>query len=570
MNNLIERLKVNKYSMFKHGTVAVICMFITWIFFGVKNIMIAFPIALTSSLLSRYNINVKPVQKYFKIVTLDIILVLLAYISSLNLVLGFIINLITIFFIMYLVISPYDLSFYKPFLMLYVFTQYASISFYELPSRILTIIFGMLIIFIGNSINRINEKSILGSSIVKSIKLLYEQFDNIIVYRYDPNIELKITNMMRDLAYRVYITRYRKYLTTNIGRYQFKIFLSLEHFNISVKNIYELYKNDNLNAEAIGQFQLVMEYILLYSQGALTLNDILRYLNNLREDHLDDKDSIVYDTIENLLVLVENILAIEKIGKKEVHKVFTEWEKGDFDSLKTIFEEYLNVNSIRFRFSVRMSITLAIIIFIAEYLGFYKVIWAIITVMSIMQPYYEDTIKRTKDRIVGNTVAIIFTGVLINLINNKYVTILVLILSLFLLYGYKDYSKISLFAATASICVSSLSENINKLIFYRVSYIVVGVVAILLVNKYIFPYKLNEGIIHLEEKIIKLNNILEDINYNTNIYEVRDLILHITLLCQKLYIRNEKYKDNSVSSFIERYTSNSINKGYEILYDMGS
>lgn len=570
MNNLIERLKVNKYSMFKHGTVAVICMFITWIFFGVKNIMIAFPIALTSSLLSRYNINVKPVQKYFKIVTLDIILVLLAYISSLNLVLGFIINLITIFFIMYLVISPYDLSFYKPFLMLYVFTQYASISFYELPSRILTIIFGMLIIFIGNSINRINEKSILGSSIVKSIKLLYEQFDNIIVYRYDPNIELKITNMMRDLAYRVYITRYRKYLTTNIGRYQFKIFLSLEHFNISVKNIYELYKNDNLNAEAIGQFQLVMEYILLYSQGALTLNDILRYLNNLREDHLDDKDSIVYDTIENLLVLVENILAIEKIGKKEVHKVFTEWEKGDFDSLKTIFEEYLNVNSIRFRFSVRMSITLAIIIFIAEYLGFYKVIWAIITVMSIMQPYYEDTIKRTKDRIVGNTVAIIFTGVLINLINNKYVTILVLILSLFLLYGYKDYSKISLFAATASICVSSLSENINKLIFYRVSYIVVGVVAILLVNKYIFPYKLNEGIIHLEEKIIELNNILEDINYNTNIYEVRDLILHITLLCQKLYIRNEKYKDNSVSSFIERYTSNSINKGYEILYDMGS
>lgn len=570
MNNLLERLKVNKYSMFKHGTVAVICMFTTWIFFGVKNIMIAFPIALTSSLLSRYNINVKPVQKYFKIVTLDIILVLLAYISSLNLVLGFIINLITIFFIMYLVISPYDLSFYKPFLMLYIFTQYASISFYELPSRILTIIFGMLIIFIGNSINRINEKSILGSSIVKSIKLLYEQFDNIIVYRYDPNIELKITNMMRDLAYRVYITRYRKYLTTNIGRYQFKIFLSLEHFNISVKNIYELYKNDNLNAEVIGQFQLVMEYILLYSQGALTLNDILRYLNNLREDHLEDKDSIVYDTIENLLVLGENILAIEKIGKKEVHKVFTEWEKGDFDSLKTTFKEYLNVNSIRFRFSVRMSITLAIIIFIAEYLGFYKVIWAIITVMSIMQPYYEDTIKRTKDRIVGNTIAIIFTGVLINLINNKYVTILVLILSLFLLYGYKDYSKISLFAATASICVSSLSENINKLIFYRVSYIVVGVVAILLVNKYIFPYKLNEGIIHLEEKIIKLNNILEDINYNTNIYEVRDLILHITLLCQKLYIRNEKYKDNSVSSFIERYTSNSINKGYEILYDMGS
>ena len=41
--------------MLKNGTVAVITMFGVWILFGVKNIMIAFPIALTSTVLGRQN-----------------------------------------------------------------------------------------------------------------------------------------------------------------------------------------------------------------------------------------------------------------------------------------------------------------------------------------------------------------------------------------------------------------------------------------------------------------------------------------------------------------------------------
>ena len=41
-----------------------------------------------------------------------------------------------------------------------------------------------------------------------------------------------------------------------------------------------------------------------------------------------------------------------------------------------------------------MSITLTIALLVGEFLGFYKIIWAIITIMSIMQPYYEDTITK--------------------------------------------------------------------------------------------------------------------------------------------------------------------------------
>ena len=62
--------------------------------------------------------------------------------------------------------------------------------------------------------------------------------------------------------------------------------------------------------------------------------------------------------------------------------------------------------------------------------------------MSVIQPYYEQTLLQVKDRIVGNSIAIIFTGIIINLINNKFVTIAILVVSLYLLYGYKEYNKI--------------------------------------------------------------------------------------------------------------------------------
>ena len=65
-----------------------------------------------------------------------------------------------------------------------------------------------------------------------------------------------------------------------------------------------------------------------------------------------------------------------------------------------------------------MSITLTIALLVGEFLGFYKIIWAIITIMSIMQPYYEDTITKARDRIKGNILAILITGIIINIVDN--------------------------------------------------------------------------------------------------------------------------------------------------------
>ena len=190
--------------------------------------------------------------------------------------------------------------------------------------------------------------------------------------------------------------------------------------------------------------------------------------------------------------------------------------------------------------------------------------------MSIMQPYYEDTVSKARDRVKGNVIAIIFTGIIINVIDSRVFTISILIMALYLLYAFKEYSRISLFAAIASICVASLSENINKLLFYRVGYVIVGVMIVLLVNKYLFTYKLEDGIKQLVDKIDRYTEYLQDncdkfIQGNGTEHEIRDLVIHITLLSQKLYLRNTRINDDKIDGYIKENNKYVIETAYNTL-----
>ena len=558
MNILIKKYKLNPDSMIKNGTVAVITMFIIGAAFGVENIMIAFPIALTSTVLGRQNFYVKPISKVLNIMAIDIIIVLAAYIASVNAWFGIVINLIAIFLIIYLVTSPYEPTFFKPFIMLYVFTQYATITLNQLPMRIIAVIFGILIVALLSVIKKGDEKQALENIINSALELLNKQVNNIINNKFDNSLVEKCTKSMMDLSYRIYVTRHKKYLTTNLGIIQFNIFLYIEELNLYLKIINEKYEEGKITKAALEDISDVI--------GGLAEGYKKERVEKIIEENPSCRCEL--EKMVNLISNVsKNIEQLSNIDIKTQNKVYKEWQRGNIDMPVVLFKENFNRESIRFKFATRMSITLTAALLIGELLGMYKIIWAIITIMSIMQPYYEDTVLKAKDRVVGNMAAVVFSGIFINIVNNKVITIVVLIIALYLLYGFKEYYKISFFAAIASICIASLTESINVLLAYRIMYVIAGVVAVLLANKYLFPYKLSIGIKQLKDKISRydillINKIEDSIDNKVNECDIRDYILHITLLTQKLYLRNLQYNDLEIQAFIEHNNAFVIDLGY--------
>ncbi|NFH68972.1 FUSC family protein [Clostridium botulinum] len=564
IDKIINKYHINVYSMLKHGTVAVITMFGVGLLFGIKNIMLAFPIALTSTVLSRQNLQVKTTSKILKLIVVDLAIVLAAFISSQNSYLGIIINFISIFLIMYNIISPYDMAFYKPFIMLYIFTQYARVSLEELPLRILAVIFGVLVIECSNIITKVNEKSKLGNSITSSLLLIKTQLNNIIDGKFEEDIVKKCSKIMRELVYKVYITRHKKYLTTNLGRIQFNIYINMEYLNLYLRNIYFEYNNNDIQKNEVEDTINVIDDILDYSNYSITVEELENKIN-LFKDMYNNKSKTLTEICNIMNSLKISIKELKELGNKEINKIYSEWEKENIENFKESFHK-----GMRFNFAMRMAITLTIVLFIGEILGYYKIIWAIITIMSVIQPYYEYTLNKTKERIIGNVIGILFTGIFINLVNIKWITILILIASLYLLYGFKEYYKISLFASIASICIASLTENINVLLIYRVIYVIIGVAIVIIVNKKVFPYKLKDGIDELIIKIDKLNTML--INYSIAILngtenpnKVRNIIIHSTLLCEKLEIRNTNFNDNNINRIANLNNEFVVQVGYRVL-----
>ena len=569
LNYLVEKYNLNVTSMIRNGTVAVITMLGVGILFGSENVMLAFPIALTSTVIGRQNFYVKPLNRIVRILALDLFIVLIAFISALNIWTGIVIDFVAIFLLVYIVTSPYDATFYKPFIMLYVFTQYSNVSIYELPNRLLAVIFGALVIIAGTYIKRSNGKEIMGNSVNSAFFNIQKQMENIIDDKYDKKLTENCSKIMMDLVYKVYITRHKKYLTTNLGTIQFKLYLNIEYLNIYLKNIYEQYEEKKISKEQMLDFLSLVELIIKYSKKKCKLEDVT-YKSKFISEKYKKSSYVVNEILLIVTSIVEQLKEAKELDSREADRIYKEWERTYLDKPKVVFKEYFVPSSIRFKFAMRMAITLTFSIFIAELLGYYKIIWAIITIMSIMQPYYEDTISKTRERIKGNIIAILFTGIVIHLFHTQWITILILVISLYLLYGFKEYYKISLFAAMASICISSLSVSLNKLLIYRIFYVIIGVIVVLLANKFIFPYRLKDGIMQLVNKILRYDEYLIDtsreyLNKSKGDNYIRDLIIHTTLLTQKLYLRNLQYSDDSISEFIDKNNEFVVKIGYKVL-----
>lgn len=554
MKNYIKKINLNIYSMIKHGSVAVATLFIVGTFFGTKNVMLAFPIALTSTVMGRQNLEVKTLNKALRLCFLDLLIVLTAFISSQNLYIGIFINFSAIFLIVYTIVSPYDLSFYKPFLMLYIFTQYAAVPFSELPFRLLSIVVGVFIIVIASVIAKSNEKSKLGNTLRNSFQLILMQGENKLQNNYDISLQNKISKLMRELAYRIYITRHKHYFTTNLGKIQFELLLSIEHLNLSLNYM----DNNELNFS-----MKVFKNLINFDKGEDTLGKVKELIKEFENENGST------EVLINIKLIYKSVEDIMRIGPKEINKIYKEWDRSDIDLIKNVFKEYFKKDSIRFKFAMRMAIIMTITMFVGELKGYYKVIWAIITIMTIMQPYYEDTIVKAKDRILGNISAIAFTGIILNIVNEKWFTISILVIALFLLYGFKEFYKISLFSGIASMCIASLTQNIYILIYYRLLYLIIGVVLAIIINKYVFPYRLKDGTKDLVSKILRLNGKLVNstesyINLAKDKNDLRDIIIHSVLLTEKLYLRNLQYKDEALDKFITFNSWFINNVGYEL------
>ncbi|MGL4774708.1 MAG: FUSC family protein [Clostridium sp.] len=515
-------LGINKKSMLRHGGIGVFVMVTIIFIWGFKYSIIAFPMAMTSLALSKQNITIKPISKALHFMLIYSLIVTFSFIASRNPYIGIPINFVCLFSIGYFLTVRFNPVFYKPFLMLYVFTSFGEPSLPSLITKIIIVNYGVIVVvLIERLIYKENNKNLLINNIISSLsnvqKLIYESDKT-------KKRELLLSNLnkIRGMWYTLYITRYKKSLTTKLGKIQFDVLLNIQKLNF--------YCFDNDFSEWESSFMI----------SDLKMIEDFNYTFSSPIAHICEE-------IQN------DIFLIKSLTNKESKKLSSDFKKSELDTFSYLIKNDFKVGSIRMNFGLRLAIVLTISLFLGNVLSYYKIVWVSITIMSIIYPYYEDTLSRIGQRVKGNIIGIILISIVLSFNQSETITFLIMIASVMLIYGFKDYEKLSLFATISSLASASFITPVNELAILRILYVIIGAVIVYLANRFLFPYKLEHGVSHLVRNILRLNSLLasELLNFsNRNINLIGDTVILTNLYLEKLYLRNLQLNLKEIEDFI--------------------
>lgn len=568
MDALWVRSKIDVPDMLIKGTVTFIMSFLVGSLFGKSNMMIAFVISLGANTFETQNLRVETVRKILKLVLIDTLIVCLACIASQNRWWGIPINIISLFSLIYYMVSPYEQMAYKTFVLLYVFAQYARIQPDELIRRILLVIFVLLVVLATTFIKQHRNKALLEPYIGKGWETINEQLKCILKGRYDEELSNTCSYYMNEVAHSIYLTGYRRYLTTHIGKIQFQFYMNISYFNILLNQLQREYSRGRYDKNALKELIGITEVIDSYFKRQITRENVIKVLGQFWEKH-STANGFEEEITDMIHGVYSNFVELNTLDYKKRNKLYNGWQRSDLDDIQNRVKQSCHPKSIGFNFAVRMALIITISLFLAELLGFYKMIWAIIPIISITTPYYEDTLKKKQDRIRSNVLAAVVVGIVINIMGTWWINLILVISGYYLIYAFKDYYRISFFLTIVSMSLSAFGAGINNLVFYRIIYVIIGATVAELSAR-IVPYKIEDGIKELIREIDKLNEILErqsiaSLEGKENKHAIRDAIIHSAIICQKLYMKNKSYKNEKVENIINLNTEFTIRLGHKLL-----
>ena len=554
--------------IFVKGTIALLTTLGAGLLFGKENMMIAFVLVLGSNALALQNLRIKTANKTLRLIAFDLLIVCIAYVASLNKWMAIPINLVTLFLIIYLTVSPYNQMSYKTFMMLFVFCQYTSIPLSALSSRLIMVISVVTIIMMRIYFEQRRIKALLPPQVGDGFKLITKQLSKMGEGQFDESLSLTLSQQMNELAYVIYNTSYKRYFTTYVGKVHFHFYLNISYFNFLLEQMHKQARHGLLSQEHILSIKQLFKQVESYFNREISRGVLIEkfdvYLNAYQQN-----GSFEEEVFNVIYAFRKNFGELEGLNYKEKNKPYDEWGRSELSAIKNRIKEQLNPKSMSFNFAMRMSIVLTLTLLLAQIVGFYKFIWAIIPIMSITQPYYEDTKRRKKDRIKSNILASIGIAIFINVIHVQWVAIGVLVLAFYLIYAYKDYYHMSIFLTIISMSIASVSKGINVLVVYRIMYVLLGA-GIVELTSGLLPYKLEDGIYELVGEMERLNEILEresilSLEGKANLNRIREAIIYSAVLCQKLYLKNKQYKNEKVNDLMSTNTEFVIRLGHSVL-----
>ena len=438
--------------------------------FGDKNTLIGVTTITAMLMFTNVDLTMSPLKNLMQLIALNIITGVGAYIALLNPWIGIPINFAIIFIINYRLYFNLKEPLYVPFTLQYAFILATPVTLKEMPIRLASLLVAPIAIMIFQMLfnrqkifkkgNRIIEN--ICSKIIEKIDII---LDEDIAPKDNSNIDKDIRKYIDEFRAIVYDNRKENFYITEEARIKVNILSALEKISINLNKINNV---EELKGIIIGLRQCMKR-----------LNVVLGEDNNIKE--LEDYIDSVIDNHKD--IQASRIHAIQILNPTQ---------------LQSINKKRFIMNSVKLSFAIRSAIGISLAAFVSDYFNLSEGRWIIFTMVSLVVPIYEASIKKAKDRFIATIIGAVIIVIVFSIFKSVAIRSIILIVAGYVNSYLSEYKHKTICTTVSAIGAAALLGNTTVLTLRRIIFVAIGVVLAIIINRFILPRKIEDYTRELE------------------------------------------------------------------------
>ncbi|MGL4344190.1 MAG: FUSC family protein [Cellulosilyticaceae bacterium] len=479
-----------------------------------SNSIVAVAIVVVALSLVAIDLNENLVKKTVFITAILMTLSIAATLININPFLGLITNAVVIFWIVYEGFYTYKENMYFPFLLAYIFMGLsAPVQPTGLPLRLVAILVGCVyILLIQLVLNRRRFHKTVSYTKKQLLSVIQQQLDSLLDGTANDASPLTIYPLSKPMFRALYDTRSKGSLL---------LVLSLENIYTSLCHLStaDLSPHDK---DCLYHLMHLLEGLDIYFYNDTNKSDSLERILSIWQtlQHYSNTESLS-PIINALKDLPEALNLMDEVSLTNNSVIY---------SPRSWFKPII-LGSATFRFALKLSTSLSLIILLSDLLNLTYGRWMIFPLIAIIQPYMEGTGKKAFERVLGTILGILLFVPIFAVVQDNMMRLNITIFLAYInLFMKKYYISTSLIAVSALGSVAMGGAGAEILVF-RIFFTVLGCILGLLINKYLFPQTLKEYLSELIKEYEQSKKLLEqDANAPLKESQKYDLILKNKLL----------------------------------------
>ena len=471
--------------------------------FGAENTLIGVTTVTAMLMFLQRDLTLEPIKNTLALAGINIISGLGAFIALNNIFLGVIINFSIMFIISYMFSYTLKKPLYLPLSLQYLFMLTTPVTNEALVTRLLALVFGAIsimtlqLILNRNKVSKSGDKIIVNicDNIIKKINTIHkvEAIDN-----HDAIVSGNVVEFKKIADDR----RKKSFYFTEEVRLKMNIVISLKNINRLLNNLDSTKVDHDIFRDLIKFLNLTRD--LIYNKEFIQGNEnvfdgiLLNYKNN----NCYDRD--ILRILKFMAYIEDSFEELKNLGEENYNDI-----KREIRTKNNKLLANLNFKSLKFSYSFRIAIGVSLGGFIVDYFNFSEGRWMLFTILSITVPIYELGQRKLKDRIFATFIGAILAVILFGIFHSTNARTL-LIMSIGYINSYlTEYRYTTIGVTISAIGSAALAGGTGKILtINRIEFVLLGALIALIINKFIFPYRIKDEIKNLkdmyEETIYKM------------------------------------------------------------------